>query len=905
MALWPFGRKKKKTDKLNEKAMATSTGKDQEGIPKESNQIISNANNNVNTSAMVSKTKSKAILNRRRSSSAVSSKRKTAALQDIENAEPLPPVPPLPRLRTSSPTQFNEKIPYTTIQGSSRQPLSELPPNREDIPSYYFQSPMSQSSIQPEKFSIASNIPTLRPKRTINESKLSRDKSAKRKAEELAREKEIRAMSSPIPVPKRPQSHTTGLLARESKRIPGALNRKLERPASEISLPLPESIHSSGSGTSEWHSFKISAFDALSPRPTIKYSGQSRAGGVGNSLGPSRTSTRKDKGQSIPEEEFNSRERINDLADDLDTQALRELLDRDHRRKERKQEADTAKLERKLRRKAEQQELEAREGQPARSDSEERGRLGLGLMAQDPSSTAEAGSPTEGINRDAARSPESWLEDPSKEHLPMSDPFVDPLPEAHLEEPTPEEKDEAVIETAKAVRLSAAGLSPPTSPVLQKRSPGPSHLSTLSDLAYRSSPGQEKPDPPLPQPEVRRGSDHGGRIVGSWTSIFRRSGTKAKRDSGRITPSEFSNTSRESFARQTPPPGLMRNPRARSGTPARTQSKFREDLPEMPLSPPETRMQSPSTRAASPFIDRASKIETLNSGTLSTSAPLADVHPAYRDDITRAQAQTPDPPSTALLSQSLASVDSEGSWLSGRPAKRSSQPTNPTRGSGSSLSPQIHELPSPVENAKPETAGAAYFARRRSASPGKASRGQTPGGLTTQLQTHRHRSAFVDDSDDNESPQPLPGTFPPPDDDDDDDDDEGAVTVNAVVGRHPTIVRRPEAAKSKEGLLDDFHAADAEEAQSPHSVTVESPAAEASPVAVMGKGRERTGTADSAELGHAMSVDLAGREHARHISAGSARLLDLPGRVAGEEKRRSGGSLGSVTGRGKVGEGVY
>ena len=146
-------------------------------------------------------------------------------------------------------------------------------------------------------------------------------------------------MSSPIPIPKRPQSHTSGLLARESKKIPGGLNRKFERPTSEISLPLPESIHSSRSGTSEMHSFKISAFDALSPRPTIKYSGNLRGSVRGSSLGPSRTSTRKDKGQSIPEENFNSRERINDLADDLDAQALRELLARDQRRKEKKQEA--------------------------------------------------------------------------------------------------------------------------------------------------------------------------------------------------------------------------------------------------------------------------------------------------------------------------------------------------------------------------------------------------------------------------------------------------------------------------------------------------------------------------------------------------------------------------------------
>ena len=97
MALWPFGRKKRKTDKLNEKSMANnSKGKDQDVTKKDSSQIAPDTKSNNAASATLHKAKSKDIPNRRRTSSGVSSKAKTATLKDIEYAEPLPPVPPNP-----------------------------------------------------------------------------------------------------------------------------------------------------------------------------------------------------------------------------------------------------------------------------------------------------------------------------------------------------------------------------------------------------------------------------------------------------------------------------------------------------------------------------------------------------------------------------------------------------------------------------------------------------------------------------------------------------------------------------------------------------------------------------------------------------------------------------------------
>ena len=74
-----------------------------------------------------------------------------------------------------------------------------------------------------------------------------------------------------------------------------------------------------------------------------------------------------------------------------------------------------------------------------------------------------------------------------------------------------------------------------------------------------------------------------------------------------------------------------------------------------------------------------SKISELVADTGAAEPRLSDVHPAYREEIVSLRGPSPENPSDAILSQSLASVDSEGSWLSGRPPKRSSQQINSTK----------------------------------------------------------------------------------------------------------------------------------------------------------------------------------------------------------------------------------
>ena len=696
-----------------------------------------------------------------------------------------------------------------------------------------------------------------------------RRKSSKRRADDHAREQEIKAMSSPIPIPKRPTSHSPGMLARDHRKIPGGLNRNLERPVSEVSLPMAESMQSAVSVVSEKHSFKVNAFDALSPRPTIRYSENPRS--ASNSLGPSRTSTRKDKHPMIPEEPTRSRKRVDDLADDMDAGSIREVMEREQRRLEKKRISEHEKLQRRLQRKAEKQRQRedtagaiANEATDRRDREEEEIGLGIGgaSTAPDPVTTLQ-----EPARDQAVRTPESWLRDPSQERLPIEDPFHDPVIGAstsHLENPTPEpdDRDDAVLETARVVRLSTASLSPPNSPTRHVQEP--SNLSQFSEL-----PPADPIDVPEPlDPDHRRDSDTSARFSTSWRNIFRRSDTRAKRgstDRGRVAPSEFSNTSRESVHRQMPPSAFTRIPRARSGTPIRTQSRFREDLPELPISPPDSRMQSPDVSRQSPLPEIPGSRGTDAVGaTAASGKALSDIHPAFREEVAlsrhaslRGRANSPEGPPSGILSQSLASVDSEGSWLTGKPVKRLSQP-QPLRESAGSL--QEHrdkpeESDEDVVGTPDEEKYMGSLTPARDEVPPRIPERRRPYmGPVTRLGS---------DSDDESVFHPAPAPIA---------QEEG--TWHGAVGKHPTIVRQGpgKRARSKEGLLNDFQ--NAEESGGDSSPSGDSPV---SP--------ENAYTS----IQRATSVDL-GKGHARHISAGSARLLNLPPRSSADIKRLSASS---------------
>ena len=874
MGFWPFGRRKKKTSSVTGEAqMGTSKGKMPEGSVQDPGKSVTD----VNASRLGRKGSRRESLRGKAYSSRKLTKTQQSRARGLEKETPLPAQNPQPQPTSIEPERISEKPYLPDANAQSSQPLTGPPTDRGDIPSYYFQNPASQTSIQAEQFTALPRVPTLRAKRGAHDSNLPRRKSSKKKADDYAREQEVKAMSAVLPVPHRPSSHASGLLARESKRIPGGLNRNFERPTSEVSIPLPESVHSSMSEVSDLRAFKISALDALSPRPTIRYLENPRYSAGDSSLVNSRASTRKGKRAKLPEVTVKSNKRIEDLADNLDAGSLRELMERDQRRREKKRSLDQEKLQRNLQRKAEKQREYGRRDQEAAGDplgkNLERGAAGretVGLGIGEASISAKDHERhLEPRGEDEMGSLGSWPEDLSKERSSPDNPFLDPVAGArgpHTEEPTLfEEREEPVLQTAQAVRLSQASMLPPTPPIQPER--GPSRLSQMTDLAGQSTPDiQEVPGRPEP---LRMDSDASARA--SWTSFFKRGPKRNSIDRGRKPPSEFSNTSRESFARQHPPGSFTRNVKVRSGTPIRTQSRFREDLPELPVSPPDSRVQSPvaaEQRPQSRAGTTSSPIPGMIGVASTANAPLSHIHPAFREEFALSRqasfhAPSPDIPPSAILSQSLASVDSEASWLSGRPVKRTSQPKLE---SADSLPRRIQEAG--ASDDEDREGGKEFFSPLTPGPEEGLAGGRTrTTGLQQELASTTDRANSDDDEDDDTE------LYPPSE-----DQPQAGETWHSGVGRSPTVVRQDPRVKSREGLLNDFQAGDESAGSSPSD---DSPETERSSFVVPSE--------QSGFIHRATSVDY-GKRHARHISAGSARLLNLPPRASGESKRLSSAS---------------
>jgi hypothetical protein len=755
-------------------------------------------------------------------------------------------------------------------------------------------------------------VPTLH-KRSAQD--LPRRKSSKKRKEEHDRETEIKAMSATMPMPTRAATEY-GLVGRPMKRdttkARAGLSRNLTNPVSSVSLPTAESLHSADSGSEQYTSYKLKGIDLFSPRPTIRYAENPRyavSRGINSSGSGSR---RLPDREHISEELLNANNRIDDLADDLDAGSLRELMERDQRRRERKKIADQKRTERKLARNAERQRLAeaeaAKNGTPPPQNMERgvigRELVGLGIEGSPPSSKRKAsdasskkrgvigqepvglgieGSPPSSKRKASDASPRRQVKDlaevdPQASPTSVQNPFIDfqrsdSLPPTEPGSPVDEGED-LEIGTAKVARLSRASMSPPSSPKGHAR--GASHISEMIDLT-KAGTRVEKAEP------KKESLDLGSRQHQSWTSFFRRS-TKAKRNS---TPTSFSNTVRDSTSptSQAPASSFTHAPRSSvsSSVPKRTMSRFREDLPELPLSPPDSRVQSPEADVVPPI--RTGYSDKKGGGRGSIENPFAETSIRRHDTPTSGyrsleqasrlrnetptsghRSDVPSPEPSAIMSQSLASIDSEGSWLSGRPragSKRSSaqQASHQARDSVSSLQKRYKEYSESAEELG--IAEDEYFSRL------------TPGPEHALGKMSKRRT----------SGNPMPSS-------DEEDGDSVASPEDSTkwgaVGRQPTVVHHEPRAKSREGLLNDF------ENESPSDPPGDTPQelVDRNSYGFDGKNKPLP---EGPGIERASSVNL-GKGHARRISAGSARLLDLKPRKSMDartsiEARRASTSL--------------
>ncbi|KAK3066213.1 hypothetical protein LTR53_017529, partial [Teratosphaeriaceae sp. CCFEE 6253] len=708
-----------------------------------------------------------------------------------------------------------------------------------------------------------------------------RMRSGKRSKDRNLREEEIRAMSSPVAIPKRPGE---GPLRRDSKKMRGLGAR-----GSNISLPPAESIYSGMSGVAQQRGWEIGFLDVFNPRPAVRLSGTPQyvaAGSVPSTSYSSPEASNLDKEKRpVTRGSTKKRDRIGAQAEDLDASDLRTLMDRDKKRRERRDQERQEKLDRKLRSRngrnrgdsdRKQREVEERRQEDEakrRIDEEQRREAEARTRADEELQARALVSPP--IDVHPALRDQSWLPDtedvglgigaypaPSpiqdevenietslttdelgtentgtylqyeQEAVPVNPFALSPGPELErvpsasgTSTPLETHTEESVLQTAKEVRMSQTQ-TPPLSPM--RISPTERVPSSLSRMAT-----PDFPDPPA-IPSERRTSEPKDKRTGSWATFFRRGGTNMRRtdDAGKTMPSEtsFSNMSRESMRNHPLPAHLVDTQnlpsqrRKSSNTPMRTQSKFREDLPEMPISPPDSRMPSPDVTQVAALAATARRRSKM-------PRPV---------DIPESRAETPDPGSfnrndtpishgRVMTATSMASMDSEGSWLASS-GKRQSAQSALSRSMGS-LSKRKPEFSASYEELGGDK-DAEYFQHMTPSA--------LQGGSSSAI-----AGASPDEGSMYDEVSELPTTGDP-------------FTMHDSVRRKPTLVHREARLKSREALLAEY-AAGADAPDSPTSKYE----------------FEADDTPPELQVRSARSVDY-GKGHARQISAGSARLLDVP-----------------------------
>lgn len=674
-------------------------------------------------------------------------------------------------------------------------------------------------------------IPTLHHNNSENKRSgqpLPRKKSSKRRKEDHVREAEVKAMSHSQSMPPRPTDNWTHgkTSKRDFKRAKTSSVRDWRRPDSDLSLPIPDSMHSTMSSDSDHISYKLSAFDVLSPRPTIRYASNPVYAAPSHS-GQLRSGSQKRKISErglISEATLQAHKKVDDLADTLDASDLRELMERDRRRRERKQEKERERVERRLARRAERQRLEEAEARINGSPPPQN--LERGVMGREAPPVGEDMTSAI-ITSSRRRGSTSSTEDVSRTEHRQRTPS--PLEKFHRE-------DSLAPQPSESVRVVEAQQTPAKEGSMRKssRSPSPGIIGFMRKKRRSNSPLSPTLEPTGERPEAtrtvsksesesgRRPSDSGSSKA--WMSIFRWSrSSRNRRDSQE--PSSFSNVSRDSMLAsehlsQTPSYAPVQ--RSNSKVPRRTMSRFREDLPELPLSPPDSRVGSPEAEIQRseplPIItdDVAMRYDTPTSGHRATPSLI------LRDEIQ---------PSPAPHSMSMASIDSEGSWFGGRVSRnrassgvRGSLTNYPLRSVSADSEEHEHEAAQDDEVLKIVT--------------------------DDKILQHKSTGEALASSDEEEETEESPKW--------------GNVTRTLTFTHHRNTIR------SREGLLQSFDDEDkdlgSERGSEKDSEGVSSFGAE-SPIVPQ----------------RARSVNF-GKGHLRNFSAGSAKLLDISPRVSTDKR---------------------
>ncbi|KAM5443996.1 hypothetical protein MferCBS31731_000513 [Microsporum ferrugineum] len=842
MALWPFGRHKKRARKGDDEAYAVAATVDQPQQQQQQQQQRQLATTTAPAAATTPHTPPAQTTDGHDGLSAGSklvrrdSKRQKygPALQPGRNASS-------PFHRSSTPVAATTA---TTADGTSSafsSPMT-LPDGRTlrqptSVDTFASVNALSPSKLRPAPKTMSQQgdgeaypVPTLHGKRNATEPSILRRRSERRRRNDAEREQEIKRMGSLVWDPKRNRADTSK-----------AADRHLSDPFTTATAATSYSSPLVSDPAESSYTFKLGALNALSPRPFLRYGDGNRTS-LPSTAEISRSSTTKDKTKprwfSTEYSSANSSKKIEDLADSMDAGALRQLMDRDRRRRLVKRQIlreQQQALAAASRQPPPQPEPETAEAPlpppppppPPVEHEQERETFMAGSQAN-LSSSSSVSPDGMGVTK-ASEQPSSWLRDPSKESLIKEDP---------VDSTGLKEEDEEIyippVVPAPATLVSRNGQT------LELAIPPNGHQDEIPDIRQHPAFRQPSVSEASTKPSTTQNETKLGR---TWTQLFRRRGTHRRKLNAlpKNSSSEFSVTSRGSGSRINQPyhpsaPIATTGSSHRVGTDTQSiTSKFTEHLDDGSVAAQGSRVYSPEP-FSNPRDDSYSASHRMSGAEMYSISGMS----------TGAYAPGPDTrPNSTFLAQSLASIDSEGSWLSGRPSRRLSQA--PLKSPGSTR----ERLDDPIE---PEgqldddnaVSSDEYFGTL------PVPKEEEEEDTDAKVDPGGHRDLVVDEGDIGplieDSMELANADGDPP-------------TWHSSVGKRARLISPETRAKSREGLFTEF--IDSENEVSPIDET-------------------------EPEIRRAHSVDL--ERHIRHISAGSAKLVTL---CRAESRRYSAASLSS------------
>ncbi|KAF3915181.1 hypothetical protein ABW20_dc0105953 [Dactylellina cionopaga] len=536
---------------------------------------------------------------------------------------------------------------------------------------------------------------------------------------------------------------------------------QIDRPLSELSMRTQESLHSvmtSYSHSSPFRAFKVRSLDVLSPRPTLRlssnpYTGEKMPDYPSNhQRKPSRFAWRKDRRSPIPEESPTfKRNLVYGLADELDSRGIREALERDARRRERKQKDDEARAQAKLERRAAKQRAEDEQStlhafmksQGHAMKSSQAGPSGVERVTIPvaPPNIEEQSAPRS--PRSGTHTPMSWLHGPSQENLQTFQ-----RPQSSSRASYKSENELPVVQTATAVRLSGlseySAASPPPSPTIMRGAKLVDHSPSHSRKMSRDHTVLDT----LPDVEDKQEQA----LENAWTSFFRKAtAARVQKEHEARAVAEHAEHSEQNQEPETNgheefstsngdasvPSGSSSMPRTflQSPTPRSVGSRATSDpyLPDFPL-PRHSQIAIPIPHEyTAEDIPSEVKMVPISPTRIAPSASLSRNLSEARRPTKKANGKPPWSSQGEIVERyghasshfsdtssrhsfgherirSMASIDSEGSWLSGRLAssRQSASRIPSLRDSAASLKHQYHDMKA-HEDKRASTADDQFF----------------------------------------------------------------------------------------------------------------------------------------------------------------------------------------------------